>query len=44
MTAGELETWLDTEQSRDVGQKDGGESIGHAGSSRPPARSPASPR
>ena len=30
MTASELEKWLDTEESRSVGQKDGGhESIGH---------------
>jgi len=30
MTAGELEKWLDTEESRSVGQKDGGgESTGH---------------
>ncbi len=30
MTAGELETWLDTDESRSVGQKDGGsESVGH---------------
>lgn len=29
MTAGELERWLDTRESRAVGQKDGGESVGH---------------
>jgi Protein of unknown function (DUF3140) len=30
MTAGELEKWLDTEESQSVGQKDGGsESTGH---------------
>ena len=30
MTAGELETWLDTDESRSVGQKSGsGESTGH---------------
>jgi hypothetical protein len=30
MTAGELETWLGTDQSREVGQKSGGgESVGH---------------
>ncbi|WP_019181192.1 DUF3140 domain-containing protein [Microbacterium yannicii] len=30
MTAGELEEWLDTDESRSVGQKDGGgESVGH---------------
>ncbi|MFC8708109.1 DUF3140 domain-containing protein [Streptomyces anulatus] len=34
MTAGELEEWLDTDQSREVGQKDGGESTGHASGRR----------
>ncbi|MFD4031178.1 DUF3140 domain-containing protein [Streptomyces sp. NPDC058637] len=35
MTAGELEKWLDTDRSRDVGQKDGGgESTGHASGRR----------
>lgn len=35
MTAGELETWLDTEESKSVGQKDGGgESTGHASGRR----------
>jgi len=35
MTAGELETWLDTDESRSVGQKDGGsESTGHASGRR----------
>jgi len=35
MTAGELEKWLGTEQSRQVGQKDGrGESTGHASGRR----------
>jgi hypothetical protein len=31
MTAGELEKWLKTDESREVGQKnaDGGESVGH---------------
>ncbi|RSN32539.1 DNA-binding protein [Amycolatopsis sp. WAC 04169] len=30
MTAGELEKWLKTDESRDAGQhKDGGESVGH---------------
>jgi len=30
MTPSELESWLDTEESRSVGQKDGGgESVGH---------------
>jgi hypothetical protein len=31
MTAGRLETWLDTDESRSVGQKDGGDK--HAGES-----------
>ncbi|KUI32505.1 DNA-binding protein [Mycobacterium sp. IS-1742] len=31
MTAGELETWLDTDESKSVGQKSGGgEATGHA--------------
>ncbi|TYK46939.1 DUF3140 domain-containing protein [Actinomadura decatromicini] len=35
LTAGELERWLDTEESRSVGQKDdGGESTGHASGRR----------
>ncbi|CAM5309177.1 DUF3140 domain-containing protein [Streptomyces atroolivaceus] len=35
MTAGELEKWLDTEQSRQAGQKNGGgESTGHASGRR----------
>jgi hypothetical protein len=35
MSPGELEDWLDTEQSRKVGWKpDGGESIGHASGRR----------
>ncbi|MFA1542618.1 DUF3140 domain-containing protein [Actinomadura monticuli] len=35
MTAKELERWLDTEESRSVGQKDGGgESTGHASGRR----------
>ncbi|WP_329162049.1 DUF3140 domain-containing protein [Streptomyces anulatus] len=35
MTAGELEKWLDTERSREVGQKTGGgESTGHASGRR----------
>ena len=35
MTAGELERWLGTEESRSVGQKDGGdESTGHASGRR----------
>jgi hypothetical protein len=29
MTPAELEKWLDTEESRSVGQKDGDESVGH---------------
>ena len=29
MTAGELERWLDTDESKSVGQSDGGESVGH---------------
>ncbi|MFB8381143.1 DUF3140 domain-containing protein [Streptomyces rubiginosohelvolus] len=34
MTVGELEEWLDTDQSREVGQKEGGESTGHASGRR----------
>ncbi|MFH9468931.1 DUF3140 domain-containing protein [Streptomyces clavifer] len=35
MTAGELEKWLGTDRSREVGQKDGaGESTGHASGRR----------
>ncbi|MGY1620340.1 DUF3140 domain-containing protein [Geodermatophilus sp. SYSU D00691] len=35
MTAGELEAWLDTDESQAVGQKDGaGESTGHASGRR----------
>jgi Protein of unknown function (DUF3140) len=35
MTAGELEEWLDSEESQEVGQKDGGgESTGHASGRR----------
>ena len=35
MTASELERWLDTEPSKEVGQKtDGGESTGHASGRR----------
>jgi hypothetical protein len=35
MTAGELEAWLDTDESKSVGQKDGGpESTGHASGRR----------
>ena len=35
MTAGELEKWLDTDESQGVGQKDGGdESTGHASGRR----------
>ncbi|MCP2264400.1 DUF3140 domain-containing protein [Promicromonospora thailandica] len=29
MTASELERWLDTDESKSVGQSDGGESVGH---------------
>ncbi len=29
MTASELETWLETEESKSVGQSDGGEATGH---------------
>ncbi|CAM5696863.1 hypothetical protein SALBM135S_01968 [Streptomyces alboniger] len=34
MTAGRLEKWLDTEESKSVGQSDGGESVGHASGRR----------
>jgi len=34
MTATELERWLDTDESKAVGQKDGGESTGHASGRR----------
>ena len=34
MTAAELEKWLDTDESKDVGQKSGGESTGHASGRR----------
>lgn len=34
MTTGELEKWLHTDHSREVGQKDGGESTGHASGRR----------
>ncbi|MFC8492029.1 DUF3140 domain-containing protein [Streptomyces sp. NPDC057235] len=35
MTAGKLEKWLETEESKKVGQsKDGGESVGHASGRR----------
>ncbi|MEU4896540.1 DUF3140 domain-containing protein [Streptomyces sp. NPDC044780] len=34
MTAGELERWLDTDESKSVGQSDGGESVGHASGRR----------
>ncbi|MDR5759589.1 DUF3140 domain-containing protein [Caballeronia sp. LZ035] len=29
MTASQLDKWLDTDASREVGQKNGGESVGH---------------
>ncbi|WNV91498.1 DUF3140 domain-containing protein [Umezawaea sp. Da 62-37] len=29
MTASELERWLDTDESKSVGQSDGGEAVGH---------------
>ncbi|MCS7482132.1 DUF3140 domain-containing protein [Umezawaea endophytica] len=29
MTASELERWLDTDESKSVGQSNGGESVGH---------------
>jgi hypothetical protein len=34
MTAGELEKWLSTDESKEVGQKSGGESTGHASGRR----------
>jgi hypothetical protein len=34
MTAGELEKWLGSEESRSAGQSDGGESVGHASGRR----------
>ena len=36
MTAGKIEAWLETEESRSVGQKEdgGGESVGHASGRR----------
>jgi hypothetical protein len=34
MTAGRLEQWLATDESRSVGQSDGGESVGHASGRR----------
>ncbi len=34
MTAAELEKWLDTEESQQVGQNSGGESTGHASGRR----------
>ncbi|MFI8946662.1 DUF3140 domain-containing protein [Streptomyces sp. NPDC053750] len=34
MTSGELKKWLDTDESKDVGQSDGGESVGHASGRR----------
>ncbi|MFC5745576.1 DUF3140 domain-containing protein [Actinomadura rugatobispora] len=34
MTAKQLEDWLETEESRSVGQKEGGESTGHASGRR----------
>jgi len=34
MTAKQLSRWLDTDQSKAVGQKDGGESVGHASGCR----------
>jgi Protein of unknown function (DUF3140) len=34
MTAAELEKWLDTDESKSVGQKSGGESTGHASGRR----------
>ncbi|MFF1544414.1 DUF3140 domain-containing protein [Streptomyces sp. NPDC058291] len=34
MTAGQLEKWLTTDESRSVGQSDGGESVGHASGRR----------
>jgi hypothetical protein len=34
MTAKQLRGWLDTDESKAVGQKDGGESVGHASGRR----------
>ncbi|MGW3560957.1 DUF3140 domain-containing protein [Streptomyces sp. NPDC000963] len=34
MTAAQMEKWLDTEESKSVGQSDGGESVGHASGRR----------
>ncbi|MEV0126763.1 DUF3140 domain-containing protein [Streptomyces sp. NPDC050703] len=34
MTAGRLEKWLETDESKSVGQSDGGESVGHASGRR----------
>jgi hypothetical protein len=34
MSAAEMKKWLDTEESLAVGQKDGGESVGHASGRR----------
>ncbi|CAL9351611.1 DUF3140 domain-containing protein [Streptomyces griseomycini] len=34
MTPGELKKWLDTDESKSVGQSDGGESVGHASGRR----------
>ncbi|WP_026533065.1 DUF3140 domain-containing protein [Arthrobacter sp. H41] len=34
MSASALEKWLDTEESKAVGQKEGGESVGHASGRR----------
>ncbi|MFD9319455.1 DUF3140 domain-containing protein [Streptomyces sp. NPDC060053] len=34
MTAGRLEKWLATDESKSVGQSDGGESVGHASGRR----------
>ncbi len=34
MTARELERWLETDESKSVGQSDGGESVGHESGSR----------
>ncbi|MGW7052668.1 DUF3140 domain-containing protein [Streptomyces sp. NPDC054887] len=34
MTAGQLKKWLATDESKSVGQSDGGESVGHASGRR----------
>ncbi|MFE5735362.1 MULTISPECIES: DUF3140 domain-containing protein [unclassified Streptomyces] len=34
MTAAQMEKWLDTEESKNAGQSDGGESVGHASGRR----------